>query len=252
MLQIRLFAQKWYINVSLCALLLFFTVSCESNEAVEPGRELSGEEIFKGIFFAHGDFAKSLSSQKEQLQNFESLSAEQKLEVETKLNELTEFIRKKHPSFFDDFKADLTTKDHHRIKAAIEGASEVLYEGLAATFPEIKAISEQVKADVEKGLIITDGELDMKKLEDRKPEYEKLLSNNIISGNGRANACSLAIVCVVYFAVAAHHTAAVTAAAAVVIVAALWIAYATSEKSTAKQDDPLSFEIMVNEIATAL
>lgn len=253
---VRKIASRWYITMPLSLMMLVFTTSCGSGAlGEEEVQNYSGEELFKSIFFATGDLANQLSSQKAQHDVYLSLDSDTRQEVDLKIGELMDHIKTVDPSFFEDFKTNMYTKNHQKIKASIEDASKLIYDGLKEVFPEIETFTQQVAKDIENGVITTDGELDENKLELRKAEYESLLNNNIISGNGRTEACSLAVVCVVYFALAAHNTVAVTALAAVALAAALWVGVTVPEEITAERSsdsDPLQFEIMVNEISTSL
>lgn len=253
LLQIRKFAQRSYITIPLCAIMLFFTTACSTNEVTtEQPETISGKELFKSIFFATGEYALKLSSQSSQYEMFQSLSEEAQIDIATKINQLVEVIERNSPDFFADFQEAMYTSNHHIIKTAMEEGSKLVFEGLKEVMPEISAVNEQITADIESGLITTDGVIDEGKIELRKAEYERLLNNNIISG-GREEACSLAIVCVVYFAVAAHNTVAVTALAAVAIAGALWLAVTVPEEMIdARSIDPLEYEIMINEIANSL
>lgn len=250
MLRLRQLAQQWYFNLPLCAILLFFTTSCETNESIEPVAEHSGEELYKSIFFATGDFAKNLSTQREQLQVYKSLSEEQKVEMNNKLDELSKEILKENPTFFADFKTAITSKDHLKIKRAMEEAAEVTYKTFVKITPEIKILSEQVSQDVQAGVILTEGEIDLDKLEQRKPEYERLLKNNMITSNGKPQACSIAAACTIYLAIAIHAAAAISAAIVIVLAAAVAVQVELWFSDTETAYNVLTFEIMIDEIAT--
>lgn len=189
------------------------------------------------------------------------MTSKQKIEFTRNIDTLINEIEKNSPTFFDNFKRNILSKNHQLIENAIIEGGEKMYENLQNIYPNIDKLYDKVESDYLDGKIVSeDGELDRKKLENKKDEYAEILNKNMISTDQEvAEApCSWAVVCVAYFVLAVHNTAAITVNVAAVAVAVVAVAvkvkvgkavpeFDTASKS--KNKDLLEFEILVNEIA---
>lgn len=213
--------------------------------------KFSGKELYKSIFFASGEFAKNINSYKSNVTAFNNMAVEQKDEFNNNLNILIDKIEENYPNFFENFKSNLLSKDHQKVQNAIIEGGEKMYESLEIIYPNIDNLYQKVEIDYLNGDILNDkGEIDVKKIEDKKDEYDEILKYNMISSDPEVVAapCSWAVVCVAYFVLAVHNTAAVTAL--VVAVAAVKVKVGLEDSIAGKSSDRdlLEFEMLVDEI----
>lgn len=239
--------------------------SCSSlDSTVSPEvSQFSGKEIFEGVFFSSNTFAQKINSYKENVAGLEGMSTKQRGEFDESLSKLMISIEQNNPQFFENFKGEILSKDHHRIKKAIIDGGKELYNNLEILYPNAYKVVDKVKEDFVSGEIKTDGQLDRNKLESKSEEYLELLDHNMItSESGREAACSFVLVCVAYFVLAVHNQVAVTfnvaAAITVAVAVAATVTVAVTEEEISQEarikginaEDLLVFEILVNDLAT--
>jgi SdpC family antimicrobial peptide len=113
------------IPLMLCFILTTWS-SIASNKKLTY--HLSGEEMFKGVFFMEGKYAELIPELKATKLTYfsEQLSAEENAALQTVRNQLIESIKADNPHFFDDFKATLQVANPAAIKEELKLAQELL------------------------------------------------------------------------------------------------------------------------------
>lgn len=241
---------------SLFAFLILF-VSCEQyDSSIDDNLAInrsSGEELFKGVFFGFGDFAKNINIFKNQKNNINDLSDIQKLEIETDIEKLISEINKNNPAFFNSFKNNIISNNHRKIEVSLAEGSFEIMENIKVIIPEFDEIFSVVEDKIknQKDDLKTEKDINNFIEKIQKTEYDNLLDENIISNE--KSLCSWAIACVLYFVLAVHNQVAVASNIAVAITIYLWVALwgpaldsyerVSSAKSTLKK------EMLIEEIA---
>lgn len=243
---LRKIASRWYVNYPLTFMLMFFLTQCSPSEK-SPASQYTGEDMFNATFFAYGPMAAKLSTQSKKNEAFQALTPEGQADFKARVDQFAALIQQQDPQFFTRFKADIDSRDHIKIRKAVDEGSLLIAQNFERVFPEIAPLVNQVKADVQQEAFVTNGKLDMSKVEKKQGEYERLLKNNLLSSDGRKMACTLALACAAYIALAVHSYVALTVVAAVAIMTWKYIAFA--EMPYQDQVDPLQLEMMVDELA---
>lgn len=233
--------------------------SCStSEEAAQAPDQPSGEELFAGIYFGFGPYAENLSIYNEQRSKIDQLTEADIADVNLRISRLTDAIKASDSEFFNKFQQDITSGKHIVIRNAIKNGAIKFYEHINVIFPEMKAVISRIDEDAKAGeLTLKDGSVDYAKLEAKSDEYQSLLQNNMISaGEGeRVKACSWAVACVFYAALAAHNTIAATANLAIVGAAAIYLAVTFwgpgLEEEISERSSGLTTDILINDIAVS-
>ncbi|MFT5892626.1 MAG: SdpC family antimicrobial peptide [Dokdonia sp.] len=241
--------------MSFCILFVSCSQYDDGTAIDDNSADFTGQDIFKSVFFADGDFASQISSYEDNVRSMSLLSEEQKIEFSKGMNEMITSIESTDPIFFENFKNDITSKNHLQIQNAIVEGGKKLYSELQVLYPNLQKVIEKVGEDYESGKITTDDVIDAKKLEDNSDEYMSLLKNNMITQDSDdARACSFVFVCAAYFVLAIHNQVAVTFNVAVAITVAAAVAVkvtvAIDEQEEIAIENNLAFEILVDEIAS--
>jgi hypothetical protein len=250
--------------VSYALILTMVFTSCGQFEpAQESVPDFSGEEIFAGVFFSSGEFAKKIPSYRDNVNALETMNPEQKAAYDKSLAELLNAIKTKNPEFFTYFKTSVMSKDHQVIEKAIINGGKEIYANIKILYPNFEQLFERIESDYKSGEIVTDGKVDKKKIETKKDEYFGLVKENMISsksGKQELVPCTFALVCVAYFVLAVHNQVALTfnvaAALTVAVAVAATVTVAVTEEEAARtgvangDSDLLALEILVDELAT--
>ncbi len=241
--------------MSFCILFASCSQYDDSTAVDDNSVDFTGQDIFKSVFFADGDFASKINSYDDNVKSMSLLSDEQRLEFSKGMNEMIASIESNDPIFFENFKNDITSKNHLQIQNAIVEGGKKLYSELQGLYPNLDQVIEKVGEDFESGKITTDNVIDTKKLEENSGEYMGLLKNNMITQDSdEARACSFVLVCAAYFVLAVHNQVAVTFNVAVAITVAAAVAVkvtvALDEEEEVAIENSLAFEILVDEIAS--
>jgi SdpC family antimicrobial peptide len=124
---IRKYLMNGYVSIPLMLCFILTTwSSIASNKKLTY--HLSGEEMFKGVFFMEGKYAELIPELKATKLTYfsEQLSAEENAALQTVRNQLIESIKADNPHFFDDFKATLQVANPAAIKEELKLAQELL------------------------------------------------------------------------------------------------------------------------------
>src|SRR5688572_18970645 len=130
--KIHNYASKPYLILPLCITLLF--ASCTKNEVnSDTGTSISelsqktytGEQLFRGIFFAEGTVAAAINELKDlNIRNF--LEGEELNRALYFQDELIKRIAAEDPVFFNTFRLAMQSRDHLRIQTELKRAGEVV------------------------------------------------------------------------------------------------------------------------------
>ncbi len=260
--KLRKIASKWPVSLIMCVILLFFTTQCgNSLENIEPKKEFTGEELFRGIFLMQGEVASQISlfQKIKSTYDFEA-NEEVRLQYSKVVDELINMISTKHPWFFKDFKSAITSGDHFEVQNALNAGSGLLVEAMVRS-PLISPYYEQSLELVDvvdtEGLVTRSGEVDFARLAELHQSLETMLGDGD-KYSGRAEACSIVAVCLVWVYLAAAQSAAVAVnvvggvAVAVYAAVALWVAtytWTSGEGGRISGSYELQKELLVNEIS---
>jgi SdpC family antimicrobial peptide len=239
---------KWCVSVPFAVMMMFTCISCQKEKrTIDAAETISGEEIFKGIYFANGSFANDLSTQRSKHELYASLDQSAREELEKKIELVVDLIHKEFPTFFNDFKKKISSHNHFLVKEALSEGAKHIAENFEKAFPEMIPLAEKIHEDIKNHVITTDGRVDPAKIELQKNEYDKLLSNNMITSSSPKRICTIGLVCVFYIALAVHSYAAVSTVAAVAIMTWSYVAF-IPDIDIRQGGDPLEFEMMVDEL----
>ncbi|MDR4892561.1 hypothetical protein OH816_10375 [Chryseobacterium sp. CFS7] len=222
-------------------------------------QEYSGEELFEGIFFAYGDFAKNIESHKEIVEKVNAAPADQKDLFNKRFSNFVKSVKTKDADYFENFKKEILSGDNSNIQNAIKNGSIHIYENVAIILPEFQPIMDKLEQDEElQNMVAEGGEISPEDLKNLNVKYQKFLAQNY---DVEAIPCSWAVACFYYAALAIHNTVAVTANLAVAGAVAIYLGVTwwgpklTSPRKgksiSVMNEDYLKFELFVQEIADA-
>lgn len=141
---IRKYLMNGYVSIPLMLCFILTTwSSIASNKKLTY--HLSGEEMFKGVFFMEGKYAELIPELKATKLTYfsEQLSAEENASMQAVRNQLIESIKADNPQFFNDFKAILQTGNPSSVKEELKKAQELLTE-------KALELSKMSEADLQK------------------------------------------------------------------------------------------------------
>lgn len=114
-------------------------------EVVAANPALSGEQIFRGIFFGQGPAAALLPEvwQGKSVED-RAQTPERAAQVRTLQNEIVTRIAQKNPAFFNQFGATVRSGDHLAVERALQEAATLLRDELKASaiYSEIRTSEE--------------------------------------------------------------------------------------------------------------
>lgn len=97
---------------------------------INESNNLTGEEIFKGIFFQEGDFVNMVKSISDIKSHETKLSKEMQLEKQLLIEDVISNVNRIEPTFFDNFKDRIKGGDYIEIENAIKNGSDILLKGI--------------------------------------------------------------------------------------------------------------------------
>lgn len=129
----------------------------------------SGEDLFKGIFFAKGAVAEKLPTIKNSRSYFQINELQEKTNNadDSKMDELMDEIEVRHPNFYGNLQSSIDTKNHLIIEEALKNAADVIYETATELYlsQEVKDEFNNIVADFDiNDCLKEDGSLDYKML----------------------------------------------------------------------------------------
>lgn len=232
--------------------------SAVNGTALRAAQSYSGEELFKSLYFAYGDFAKNIPSYREMVQIIEEAPADQHEIFNERYARFAAAVMESDPEFFGKFKEGVLSGNQALIRDTFVSGADVIYKHIEIISPELVPLmnefenDEELVALSERGTDITQEDIDY-----INTKYQRFLSENY---QLEVMACSWAIVCVAYFALGVHNTVGATvniaAVAAVYFKVALWGPKLDSHKkgkviSQSVEKNTLQFEMFIQEIFDA-
>jgi hypothetical protein len=230
-IKIRSFAEKTYLPIFLAFLLTFVSCSKDFNNSIDKSIKLksstanmTGEEIFSGIFFFQGNLSNLIPSLKPIRDNIESLNAREpqiKVNLKSMSDEMIAIINNDYPNFFTEFKSKITSENLNLVKEALNNAS-VMYQSAALKSQRfIKQTAFIQYLSTNQSYINQIKTLDLN-TEEGMASFKHLTNEQYKIQNGGEDPGALAVaVAGVYVAVGVVSYAAV--AYSVVLVGALWV-----------------------------
>lgn len=228
--------------------------SVKSNTFAKRIKDYSGEDIFKGIFFAKGEVADLLTNINNSHSYYliNSLSQNESTLYDLEINSVIKEIKTKHSSYFYDFKSQIESGSHISITEIIDDGAKKIFE--AYIDKHIKSsekenlITALEKINIDDYIISETGEID----------YDNLYED--ISDNEEFQPYFVGTAFIGVVLVVAAYVLVVHAAAAMTYVYAAWVAqkYAAIDKaktvtrSNSLTQKSVSSELLINEIAEKL
>lgn len=190
-------------------------ISCSHTGTIDK-KNYSGENLFRSVFFAEGDFAKKIGMLKEMSELLESTEAKERLEFNTKVDALFVKIRQENPHFFENFKDKITSGNHFLIQDALNSGSLEIRKNLNIFDPNLEAYVAYIEQDIKSKNIKTEQDIENYLIESQ-PEmiHKKSMEKNLISENSSnepivSYSLVWAVGVAVYFVAAFHNSVAVT------------------------------------------
>lgn len=192
--------------------ILVLSLSCrqyDDNIMISVESKLSGEELFKSIFFGIGQSLDNISVLERQREFISKIDKDQKEMLIQNIEKLIFEINNNSPLFFQDFKKKLTSNSHYEVEQSLNGGSFVLRENLKYLISNFDEMISEIEMNTYKEEIIsTYNNLEEYANELRREYYDDLLQKNIISETIGA-VPFWAIVLAIYFLLFVHNHAAV-------------------------------------------
>lgn len=220
-------------------------------------QEYSGEELFKSVFFAYGDFAKHISMHHDIIAKISAAPADQHDAFLARFDHFAKAVKENNPIYFEKFKTDILSGDNATIQNAIKYGSISIYENVGILMPELQPVITKLEEDQEiDDMVAAGGEITQDELDILNEKYQRFLSDNY---QMEPAACSWAVACVLYAALAVHNTVALTANLAVAGAIAVYLGVkwwgpkldSPKRGKSLMNQDILKFEMFVQEIADA-
>lgn len=173
MRKIRNYAKQIALVMSVSILF----VSCSANEdsstvsSVQPNN-VSGQDLFKGIFFSEGALAKDLSNY-QQFTNVKSqLTDKENKELADLQDDIVVYISKHHPAYFEEFKKSIASKNPVVIRSEIAKSKIILKDAvLNITKVDLKQIESKINLEKAKGVVNLDQIRNLKSQVTTKQNY---------------------------------------------------------------------------------
>ena len=201
--------------ISLFMAFLVLFVSCKQYDdsiiAIPVESKLSGEELFKSVFFSIGEPIVGVTVLNNQRKFFSEMEDSHKQIFEENIEKLVTTIKEDYPLFLDSFKEKVSSGEHFEVENGLIEGGMILGESISKLVPNFENLLAEVKneilpqKDISRKRKINDFKLD---------KYQNLLNENILQ-DSKAMACSIIFFCAIaivfYAALAVHNHAAVAA-----------------------------------------
>lgn len=231
--------KQFYFLLCTCLISLLLAISCVKNDNVDSVKykdnTISGEELFKTIFFLEGELAKKISYYQPvlaQIDKFEKQYPEYLDTKAQKIKNVVDLIKNNDNSYFDELKKSIESRDVKRVETAILRGTDLIKAVSIIDYSKINNSDVLYKYDLsnkdELKLFLEDNQLTYKKL---LKEEEGLIQN--ITPNKEAFLFPYAVVAVAVWEGAVAVNVVAVATVAVVTKAAFW----DPTESEIKEDD---------------
>ncbi|HWW41939.1 hypothetical protein [Pedobacter sp.] len=128
--KIRNLARKWYITIPMASII--FYASCKKSDSstnVKTGKEYTGEEIFKALYFGDGKATALVSDYVFDFKNAFS-DTDAKYDIEKVENEILNKIKGTDKDFFEKFGTEIKSGNVGRVKNALKTATTAMRKSL--------------------------------------------------------------------------------------------------------------------------
>lgn len=212
---------------------------------------VSGEELFKGIFFGQGQVTQAIPELANVFNQAGQMSAEEQSEFNAIMNETVAMIQNEKPQFFGNFKSGIQSGDHFEIDATMQDAAKVLAKSVCRVQQYVdpnteydEALSNSIKNEtgLSAGETVS-GDISYAITNEASltNDLSQMSELELAGGNGGAQLSPVWIILVAVVAVAAIEVA-------VVVDMAWWF----SSVAAPSEDSVLKKEMIINSIATNL
>ena len=137
------------ISSFMAFIVLFF--SCEQYEdsiSTNEENKITGEELFKSIYFGLGPSLDNISVLERQREFISKMENSQKQIFSENTDQLIRTIRKDFPLFFDSFKEEIISGEHHIIESSLAEGAKMLRISMSQLVPNFENILSEIKKDV--------------------------------------------------------------------------------------------------------
>lgn len=219
-------------------------------------KNLTGEEIFRGIYFFEGTVPDMIPSMEaESAKAFiKSLDEDIKVNLEDFKQELITKIQANNNTFFDDFKRDITSGSHFKVKEALD-KSMFEYEKVIMSYSEIDDVVEEFEnSNIEyEDFIDGNGEFDTElyknTLEDLYGDYD----GGNVSELFFCAAIVAAVVVIIYYGAAIAGAVGVVGGIYLWVAAGQYLAFAQHYSEIISSNrNQLKVEVFIDEISNKL
>ena len=170
--------RKPYFAMFLASLILF--TSCSQYDDTIPENietnQITGKELFKGIFFSEGSVSKKLSNFEDFKKLKSQFTSEQKASFLTFQNDLIAQIDKSNPQYFTNLENAVYTGNHVIIRNELNNSKNIIKEAIQAlTSFDYDEIERQISQQKSSLVVNLDEIQDLKSkqfLKDYQPNYQ--------------------------------------------------------------------------------
>lgn len=218
--------------------------------------KLTGEDIFRGIYFFEGSIPEMIPSmESESAKTFiENLDDDIKQNLEDFKQELITKIKANNSTFFDDFKRDITSGDHFKVKEALD-KSMFEYEKVIMSYSEIDdVVSEFENSNIEyEDFIDSNGEFDTELYKNTLADLFGDYNGGNVSELFFCAAIVAAVVVIIYYGAAIAGAVGVVGGIYLWVAAGQYIAFAQHYTEIISSNrNQLKVEVFIDEISNNL
>ena len=141
MKKIRLLIEDPFVIVLLLAVFVNYSFTSPANRI--SVKNLSGEDLFKSIYYADGNIAGEIESLEEISKIVKSFDKKELEEYRLEQNKVIDFLKTKDADFFNDFKETVQTKDAKSIEAYFDYSNNLIKD-------YVKMETQKKGVDIEK------------------------------------------------------------------------------------------------------
>ncbi len=141
MKKIRLLIENPFVIVLLLAVFVNYSFTSPANRI--SVKNLSGEDLFKSIYYADGNIAGEIESLEEISKIVKSFDKKELEEYRLEQNKVIDFLKTKDADFFNDFKETVQTKDAKSIEAYFDYSNNLIKD-------YVKMETQKKGVDIEK------------------------------------------------------------------------------------------------------
>ncbi|HEX8019991.1 hypothetical protein [Mucilaginibacter sp.] len=156
MKKIREFASQWYVVLPLC--LVFIIESCSKSQNIKSATdsELTGEAIFRAVFFGQGSAAALVAPYSMKMESLATNANDRAGIIEAE-ESIVKSIKATEPSFFDQFGSQMKSGNPTLVNGALVTAGKDILKALNPKIDVSKIILNKDNAGSLKSAFASDG-----------------------------------------------------------------------------------------------